>query len=185
MRNATEPAFDPIWQCIVVDALFSDLSSIDPFFETNFARICEIIRDSDVDPLTNWMDVEARDIQSQRGKARLAMGRLDDRRAEIETLLKKIPLDRRQFEDELKRFKPRFDWVAVLIRAEGKWILKPDFAGTESGGLFILRQNTDNTTVRPIEIGTVSSGKVELQNDEREFIQYMPVFFVRHEAETR
>ena len=175
-QNNTEPGIDPILQCILMDLLIKDMSKIDPFFATNFARVKKTIEDSDIDQFSTWMDVQSRNTLPQRNKARTAIARLP----EIEPLIKKSREERTKFRETITQLRPHFEWVAAVTKKDGKWdcAMKPGFAAATPGELFIFRQNVDKTA-RPIKIGRIVDGKVEVFDNVQSLLQGAPVFFVQ------
>ena len=177
IREDSEPGIDPIIQCQMMDSLIQDMSRIDPFFAKNFEEPHRIIQRSGVDSLTTWMTVDTR-TDRQRANASNA---IDSCRQNIHQAVDNTLQDREEFIEKVMQFQPRFEWVGLLTKNDGKWncAVKPGTISVESGDLYILRQKA-NQTVEPVRIGQVSSRKVELRSNEPLFLQCAPVFLVQH-----
>ncbi len=176
-REASEPGLDPILQCAIMDSLIDDLSKIDPFFAANFAGVYKILQDSDVGQYPSWMDVHSPKTTSLRGKARAAISRLPD----FEPLGEKTRRERATFQETVRKFQPSFEWVAVLTKKDRKWdcVTVPGILAKKSGDLYILRQGADDS-VRPVKVGDVVSGKLELRYTDSSLLQGAPIFLVQH-----
>jgi hypothetical protein len=172
-----EPGIDPILQCIVVDLLISDMSKIDPFFEENFAELQEIIPKNINQDNTNWMDIQDATV-NKRAEAKAA---IDLYHPKIQSAFAKTRLDRAEFMEKAKQFRPHFEWVGILIQNDKKWdcITKQGGINSKPGDLYILCQRS-HQTVELVRIGQVSSDKVELRGNEPSLLQGAPVFLVQH-----
>ena len=178
-RKGEEPGIDPILQCIVMTLLIKDMSKMEPFFASNFAEIQRFLQGSGIDQLTRWMDVQQNTAQ-QRTQAENAISRCSPK---IQPAFAKTLHDREEFLMKLKQFQPRIEWVGVLIKKDGEWdcVMKTGSLGSGSGNLYIFRQSVTNpTTVEPIIIGQVSSGKFELRGNASSLIPFAPVFWVQN-----
>ena len=180
-REDDEPGIDPIVQCGLIALLLKDMSQIDPFFASNFTGVRKIIQDSGVDQFTNHMDV-AKGKPGRTEQARENANKAVKRLPEIPPLIEKSRQEQDQFKRKIEGLHPRFEWVALLTKREGKWncTIRSDSGNNDSGDLFILRQNADKKSVRSVKIGQISSGKVELNGDDKSFLPYTPVFFVQY-----
>ena len=173
----SELDIDPIIQWQMMDSLISDMSRIDPFFASNFKELHRmIIEERGINQLTKWMTVNQM-TASRRGAAKTAMERC---RQLIQPAIAKTRQERAEFMKETAQFHPRFEWVGVLIKTGEKWDcdVKPGSTNVKLGDLYVLRQKLGQT-IEPVKIGQVSSGRVELHDNDPLFLQCAPVFLVQ------
>jgi len=178
----SEPGLDPIIQCKVMDSLIQDMSGIDPFFASNFAEQRNIIKKSGIDSFTTWMTVDPKTDRDRAG----AKNAIDRCRQNIQQAINKTRLERNAFIEHCTQFHPRFEWVGVLVKSDGKWycVAKPGTVNLESEDLYILRRKTNQTEepakIGPVKTVPVSTNKYELRGNGSSLLQYAPVFLVQH-----
>ncbi|MDR2441362.1 MAG: hypothetical protein LBE12_18530 [Planctomycetaceae bacterium] len=163
---------DPILKFIILDLFITDTSAIDPIFEANFKRCLEIISTSEVDKVTNWMDVDSKNTIPQRNLANAALNRMPN----IDELIKKTKKEHNQFKNKIGEFNLEFEWVGILIYKDHQWNCHVKSPLTDkTGTLYILRQKQNNTVI-PIPIGNNSESGIKLTGNENSYLQCLPVF---------
>ncbi|MDR1270947.1 MAG: hypothetical protein LBK82_15640, partial [Planctomycetaceae bacterium] len=167
--------FDPIMKVILLDSFITDISSIDPIFETNFKRCSEIIATSSVDKGTNWMNVDLKNTVSQRNLANTVLNRMPS----IDELIKKTKNEHNKFNNLIGQFNLEFECVGILTQKDKKWHCNVKSSLTDKNGtLYILRQ-TPNNIIAPIPIGSNSETGIQLTGNENSYLQCLPVFLKR------
>ncbi len=167
---------DPILKCILIGSLVEDMSNADPLFAGKFEGTQDIIKKSNVDLRMNWMDVQSKNILSQRSAAGAVLDRLADLKALVEETQNEID----QFQKTVEAQKPRFEWAGYLAKKQNEWVCepRPGFSFGEPGALMVLRLKPDGS-VQSREIGSVlSGGEISINPQAAETnLLCLPVFF--------
>jgi hypothetical protein len=158
-------ALDPILRCVLIDLLYRDYAKVDPVFTTVFKGYYGRVKDSGVDLLTNWMDVEARTTVGERGKALTALENLP----KLEALTEKWKTDLDDFTKTLSGFHPKLECIGILVKQDSAWQCKEFNRPTASKGKFY--------TFRQFG-GKIQPNQIGLYDDEKNSDKYRHCFNV-------
>ncbi|MDR1964338.1 MAG: hypothetical protein LBQ50_11210, partial [Planctomycetaceae bacterium] len=167
-------ALDPILRCVLIDLLYTDYSKTDPVFAVVFERYHGRVKDSGVDLMANWMDVESRSTVGERGKASTALEILPD----LKPLLKEWKTKTADFTKMLAEFHPELECIGILFKQNGEWQCKvSNRPMVTKGKLYTFRQLGGK--VQPNQIGFWNVGNATLTSTSTSAcLQCLPVYLI-------